>query len=382
MQFLISSSQFGIKLFNIDRYIFVLLVSFSGFYITKLAISPIYISVLLALFIYSTKIMYLKKLNFYPDVVFRASVCCLSYFLASQLFLKPDISTLVNCLFSLFIFVVTYQIACKISMSHILFASEKLVIFSLPLLIFEAAYRLSNPIKFVDFSVIGRSELEFYYYKINSIMYVDSNFVGLFIISLFTFLVYLKEITKKKYPFVFLILTILTILTLSRASIITLILFSIIYRIGNVIYSSKKTFIILAIIIALGLLIPLHSGYMLDDDSLKTKFELIVQAYQFILNSSAKELLFGVGFGNAINTMGIGAHNFFVIYLVESGLIGLVMILFLWILILIKTKLKAGIVMFPFLLNGLSLSTVAIPYLYVMFAIILALEKRMGNFEG
>lgn len=35
--------------------------------------------------------------------------------------------------------------------------------------------------------------------------------------------------------------------------------------------------------------------------------------------------------------------------------------------------------MFPFLLNGMSLASGAIPYLYAMFAVILVLESRRKN---
>jgi len=209
-------------------------------------------------------------------------------------------------------------------------------------------------------------------------MYQDSNFVGLFILSLFFFLLYIKQFTFKKYYLSFAMLTILLLTTISRASILTLFLFVILYFNRKIIYK-YRIFIFIFLIILAFTLFPILLEYRTIDDSFSTKFGIFDKTIEYISNASVINLLFGVGFGNAVEVLNVGAHNFFVTYIVESGFIGLVLIVILWTYILLKTKFKAGIVMLPFLFNGMSLASGAIPYLYAIFAVILILEKRRNE---
>jgi hypothetical protein len=87
-------------------------------------------------------------------------------------------------------------------------------------------------------------------------------------------------------------------------------------------------------------------------------------------------LFIGVGFGNSVTAINMGSHNFFVTLFIESGLIGLLSVLCLWFLILLKSNFKVGIVMFPFLLAGMSFASLAMPFLYAIYAIIIRMEKR------
>jgi hypothetical protein len=243
------------------------------------------------------------------------------------------------------------------------------------LLIYEAYYRISNPVFFVDFAEKGREELAFYYFKINSIMYQDSNFVAIFILSLFFFLLYVKQYTNKKYYKSFFIMFLLIFATLSRASILSLLIFLILYQFRAFFYRYKKLVFIISVSL-IAFLIPILLENRRIDDSFSTKFGIFERTFEYFGNATFFKQFFGVGFGNAYEVLEIGAHNFFVTYLVESGLIGLLFILLIWTYFLIKTKYKIGIVMFPFLLNGMSMASGAIPYLYVIFAVILVLESR------
>lgn len=364
---------------NLNYMALFFIIPFSGYYITKLPLSPIYFFILFGSYLSAIMIFLSKSIK--CDKIIILIILFLIYLLITQLVLTtPNISAFVNFIFSLVVFLVVYLILYKTSQSVIINLSEKLVYFSLPLLIYEAYYRISNPVFFVDFKAEGREELEFYYFKINSIMYQDSNFVGIFILSLFFFLLYIKRYTNKNYYKSFFILFFLVFLTLSRASILSLLIFLILYKFRAFFYKYKKITFITTISL-ISCIIPILLKYRKIDDSFSTKFGIFERTFEYFTNTTVFNQLFGVGFGNAYEVLEIGAHNFFVIYLVESGLIGLTFILIIWTYFLIKSKYKIGIVMFPFLLNGMSLASGAIPYLYVMFAVILVLESRRIRYE-
>jgi hypothetical protein len=353
------------------------IIPFSGFYITKLLLSPIYIFVIIGSFL-SLLIILVQHTIKISKELFMALGLLFYFSISQQIFSSPNISAYVNFNFALVVFIISYIILNKTNTVTIINISEKLVLFSIPLLIYEAYYRITHPVFFVDFAAKGEANLDFYYFKVNSIMYQDSNFVGLFILSLIFFLLYLKEFTQKKYYLFLMILSILIFTTISRASIISLILFSMLYLIRHKIYKHRLTVFILSIIIII-ILFPILLKYRSIDDSFSTKFGIIDKTILYVQNTDFINLFFGVGFGNAVDVLDIGAHNFFVTYLVESGLIGLILVIIFWSQILYKTKFKAGIVMFPFLLNGMSVSSGAIPYLYAMFAVILVLESRRNK---
>ena len=353
------------------------IIPFSGFYITKLPLSPIYIFILFGAYLSTVLLFMSNKIKFSKELLL-AFVLLFYFLIFQQIFSTPNISAYVNFSFSIVVFIFSYIVLHKTNTHTIVNISEKLVFFSLPLLIYEAYYRISNPVFFVDFAEKGREDLAFYYFKINSIMYQDSNFVGLFVLSIFFFLFYLKEYTNKNYFLLFSLLTILIFTTISRASILALVLFVILYPFRQKIYK-YRIFIFIFTIILVFTLFPILLEYRTIDDSFSTKFGIFDKTIEYISSASFINLLFGVGFGNAVEVLDIGAHNFFVTYLVESGFTGLILVITMWSYILLKTKYKIGIVMFPFLLNGMSVASGAIPYLYAMFAVILVLEARKNQ---
>lgn len=363
---------------NINYLASFFIIVFSGYYITKLPLSPIYMFIMIGSLLITTRIILSGKIKVAYVLVIAFYIFL--YFLISPLISpNPNISAYVGFNFSIIVFIFSYISLSKLKTTSIVFLSYKFIYFSLPLLIFEVFYRYANPIGAEVFIKDNREDIIFYIYKYNSIMYLDSNFVGLFTISLFFFLLYLNTLDKRKSNlFIVLILALLTVLTLSRASIISLFLFSTIFPFRKFIYKNRYI-IYIAIMVLISLLAPFLLEFRSIDDSFSSKFTIFEKALSYMREAPIINLFFGVGFGNAVEVLNIGAHNFIVTYLVESGFIGLFLIALLWVIILLKTKLKAGIIMFPFLFNGLSLSTGSIPYLYAIFAIMLVIETRKNK---
>jgi len=277
--------------------------------------------------------------------------------------------------FSIAMLVIVYEIGASSDRKKILHASELLIRVSIPLLIFEAYHRLMNPVFFVDFKALGREDLEFYYYKINSIMYEDSNFVGLYILALFCFSYFLAEQKSKSYRGEKIILIILCLLTLSRASIATILLTPVLYSLRHHIYKLRYTIMIMAPIVIVGIF-ALLNNYASLDDSFSSKFEIINLAYSQLKSAPYREILFGIGIGNSVNVIGIGPHNIIVLVLLETGAVGLILFTATWLSILIRTDYKASIVIFPIMTNGMSLAGHFIPYVYAMLAVFIVFSDR------
>ncbi|OCL85162.1 hypothetical protein AAW30_00306 [Arcobacter porcinus] len=367
------------KLISLNFFILFLIIPFSGFYITKLPLSPIYFFIMFGLYLYAIFILISSKIR--VDNIILLAFTSLCYFLFSQLiFGEPIINTFLNVIFSILVFIVVYTLLPTISSKNIIRLSKYLIYFSLPLLIIEALYRIKYPSleKIQLLQDAGREDIMFYIYKFNSIMYQDSNFVAMFILSLFFFWIYLNNYLNKKEYLISFLLMILLFATISRAAIISMFLFLIFYYYKEKIYRYRRIIFIFMIF-----MIPMFYILLLNiskiDDSFASKFGIINKTFEYFFNTNLINKLFGVGFGNAIEAIGIGAHNFLITNLIEGGIIGLILMTVFWGYLVLKTKYKIGIVMFPFLIAGLSFVSLAIPYLYVIFAIILVLESRKNQ---
>lgn len=351
-----------------------LLIVFSGFFINFLPISPIYLFFTLSfvgLFLQTLKI---KKLVF--NSLIGITMVLLCYLLVTQLMIIPEkTNALYNVILSLIYFVFSFQVLYSLSSDKILNISVKFINISILLVIIETIWRLTHPWQPQTTWQFMQVDSSFYKYKMNSIMYQDSNFVGIFIVALFFFCIYLRRYQAILLKWQMFMLTILCVLTFSRAAIFTLIAFYIL--IGFKTKIMKILLSITAIITGATFIF----GYMNSDISFLSKIEIVDRAFEFLSDTTMSNVLLGIGFGNSFEYLRIGAHNFMITYLLESGLIGFILLFVLWWRILKKTKFKAGIVMLPFLLAGMSLAGHAITYLYCIFAIIYILEKKHASNE-
>jgi hypothetical protein len=336
-------------------------IVFSGFFINILPLSPVYIIFLIS---FSALIASLyKNKDFYYNSMMLISFVFIIYIVITQVFIERNQNnSVINVMFSLSLFIVSILALRNLTNAKIINIGRKFVRFSIYLLILESLYRISHP---------HTAEISFYVYKFNSIMYQDSNFVGVFIICLFFFSYYLKRYFSVNLKYEMILLVILCFLTFSRASILTLLLFGftiILYNNWHII--PRKKYIFSFTLVSVMLLILYLSG----DASLLSKFYIIDVTFVFLRETSLYNILFGVGFGNTSEYLGYGAHNFLVTYLMEAGVLGLIIMIVLLTDILRKTKYRAAIVLIPFLINGMSLAGHAIPFLFAIFSMIYFLE--------
>lgn len=354
-----------------------LLVVFSTWYITKLPFSPVYVFSFLGALIGLAILSYRPVLKI--DAVISLSFLVVFYFCFTQIvILKPNVNTFLNAVFSIIVFIFIRILIPPLSTVNLFKLSRLLIYFSMPLLVFESFYRILNPPQErLDFYIeSGMEDIIFYAYKMNSIMFQDSNFVAMLVLVLFFFSLYLVRSFHSRFLlFYSAVLFFLLLATLSRAAIIASLVFILLIPLSNFFYRNRK-FVLLLFLIILPFMFSIAFKMSDFDGSFASKFHIINQTIKFIKDASLVQILFGVGFGNAVEVLNIGSHNLFVAFLVESGFIGLVLIILLWHQILLKSNYAAGIVMFPFLLAGMSFASLAMPYIYVVFSIMLELESR------
>ena len=349
-----------VKLRNFAAFFIVV---FSGYYITKLPLSPIYLTILIGYLFYCLSVLYSMKIHLVPIVALP--LLGFLYTLFSQPFFKPVPSALVGVLLSYIIFLITILIIENLCQNFKTRLAEKLVFYSISLLLVEAIYRISFPTE--------HEYMEFYRFKENSIMYQDSNFVGIFILTLLFFLKYIQSKTNKKYKFTTVLLFILLLATMSRASIISLLILLPLYYKRHFFYKNRIALAISSPLIALFLYILLYHLKSIDV-SFGTKFTIIEESVTYLMHADLINILFGVGLGNTKEVIGIGAHNYFITFLLECGVLGCIIQFSALIYIAIKSNWKGFIVLVPFLTNGMSLASGSSPWLWVMLALIYSIE--------
>lgn len=342
------------------------IIVFSGFYLSCVRIDPIYVAFVFGtLFLYTNSISnrYLKlKADLIPIIAFIGYIVITQYLILCN-YTKP----VINVLLALIYYIVTSRTIEDLDYKKISKISHIFINVSIVLLIVEVLYRWMHPIDLIENITRGAY---IYRYKISSIMYQDSNFVGLYIVVLFFFSVYFKKYFGEKYNVQLIILSILCLLSLSKASIITMFLFWIIYDLN------MEKILKFILLVALGSTAGVWFLKMIiGDESLLARYALFYYASKYFESASILNKMIGVGFGNAKYYMNIGAHSIFIAFLVEAGVIGLVALLLLWIYIVKKSSGHASIVLFPFALNALSLSGHSISFLYCILAIICVLSK-------
>lgn len=142
----------------------------------------------------------------------------------------------------------------------------------------------------------------------DSLMYFDSNFTGLVIMSFYMLFLFLKKHVSVKFKYFPLICFLFLLLTVSRAAIISVIFSFFIFS-----YTSsfrKRSYFILTMYLLVFFM--MSYAYFWDwisysniDGSFNSKFYIVEQAIKLYKNMSFESIIFGIGFGNFYNYMGI-----------------------------------------------------------------------------
>lgn len=364
--------------YNYSKASSFLLICFSGFYLTGiLPVSPVYFTFLLAFVIFTFGNILKNK-----TTLQRLSIPIIGYvlyILISQPLKNPNVGSLINILFSLSYLLVVLNTINHLEKDVIVKYSKYFVIFTIILLSIEAFWRLSHPVYLIEGTSKDLRESEgllFYAFKISSIMFQDSNFVGTYGLITYFFYLYLfrEKFVQSKFPLI--ILGFLIILTLSRSAILTLpITYFLIY------ITKKNGSFIYQLIFLFGLILGSFFLYdkLLSDGSFQSKFIIVDLSIEYLKNSSLLIFLTGIGYGNTLNLFGIGAHNLVITHIIESGIIGLFFFLFVNIIFIKGSERKSLYVTIPLFVSGMSLTGHSISFYFACLAIIYTINKKDGQ---
>lgn len=352
-----------------------MLAIFSGTYITKLPISPVYLFSALGVifFLVSLSSLQVKAPTnaWYEFLLVSLAITTIAII---QINSGSNFSNIANLALGPLIHASLLVIGSKLDKSSLLKISNWHIGTSIALITIECIYRIANPdYDYLADAALTRGQIDdiaFYAYKFNSIMYLDSNFVGLQLAVLFAFTCAINEKYQRVSPWVYTSIFTLTALTLSRASLVTLALIYIALKFRQ---ASKLHRITIATtsIIVFGTILYIVA----EDASFLSKFEILHLFKSFLDYASINELLFGVGAGQASKLLGIGAHNILVTYAVELGLIGSFLFLCYWSWMVYQSP-AVLFLLIAWVVNGFSLTTLAIPYLYAAAGLLRLLQHN------
>jgi hypothetical protein len=212
----------------------------------------------------------------------------------------------------------------------------------------------------------------FYSFKISSIMFQDSNFVGTYGLTAFFFYLFLlrERFVNSSIPLY--ILGFLILLTLSRSAIITIpltyVLIAITKKSSSIIYT-----VLFFVLLIIATVFIFHS--VATDESFLSKIRILMLSSSHLSHLSFIDLMNGIGFGNTVRYLGIGSHNIFLTYLIESGIIGLVLFLITNLMFVKGSNRKSLYLTLPLFISGMSLSGHVLTFYYTCLAVLYLLSR-------
>jgi hypothetical protein len=339
---------------------------------TILAIPPT-----LVLFFIGTILLFSFNRTIYISNSLIIPFIAIVYFMVTQTIIGAPLSRYMGVIFAICYYVVVVFFAQQLTFSKLKSLSSKFITYSTFLLIAECIWRLMHPQ--TDYAVFEESgdPRWIYQYKFGGLMYVDSNAVAIHIIIILFFIFYMEIEHGQHWTKSKIILIALLILTFSRAGWIGAFLGWIYIRFLR--KQKLELYLIYFFLFSIGLILfyKLYLQQKIESDlSFQSKLDIIKVVHTYISNASLNELFFGIGFSNSSDRLGIYAHNFFMVFFIESGIIGLLIIISLFVQLTIATRKRALFIIIPFLITTLSSTITFMPFLYVSLALIFLLKKN------
>lgn len=371
---------------SLDYLISFLMLIASGLYLSGITpLSPIYFIFGLAIIFYCFKLLLRFEIHLNGLSFFNLFICFFSIFI--QLIVIPNtrIPNTIGLALPYMFYFICFQCLNTLTKKEIMNLCAYMVLTHVILISIDAVIRLANPNVYATniYSGHTRESGLAYMFKYNSIMYPDSNFVGVQVCLTYFFTVYLikENLLVSWAKNLKHILFILVILSTSRSAIITTFLYTLIFnKISFPIQLNKKQILWLSGIVVF---LIISSVFILslikNDESFNSKFMILYLANDFLKSIPISSIFFGIGMGNTFSFIGIGAHNLLVTLTLETGLFGLILFMTSMYYSIKKTNGKALYVLFPLFTMGFSFVSLALPFLFTFLAIIYVVENNKLN---
>lgn len=351
------------------NYILKIWILFSGLYLTKIMpISPVYVVFLIGLicFVFYYAVNNNKNIHIFSVIIFFSSLMCLFQFSLTTPALT--LNFILTFLSPILVFGLFRNTVFSIRFFNIY------VLFYFLVFLVDGIWRLYHPNLEFDQAKLDAMGIGFHIYKFNSLMYIDSNFVGLQAVFVFSIFLWANSFYNQRLnKFILLLAFTSILLTISRAAYIGVLIAIIIYYVQD---SKKRIYFTSFLSVITLAFVGNIAIFMKQDASFESKFMIIDRMFTYLETADILSLIFGVGVGNAKNVLDVGAHNLFVSLIVETGVLG--MILFLTYLLYFFLKISYGrtLLILPFMVVSMSLSTLAIPYFFSFLALAMLVVKK------
>lgn len=371
--------RYNQKKIKVKSLLLTFFVVLSSFYLTSIKVpnlgamsfSPVYFWGILGTSLFAVissafgwKIFDSKLLIFYV---------CLFYYSVPQILNNGASNMIINTVFSYLYFLIVLYLSktTELKILHkviLIFLSSSIL-----LLIIESFLRIKefNTLYFKILAMISGNN-DFYSSKTDSIMFADSNSTAFLSGTILLLLVYLRQFKTALLKYALLIIS---ILTFSRSAILALVVTYIMLLINKMKILSIVSLLVM-IPTSYVLLSKNYFDYFLNDASFSTKIDIIRNTVLYINNANVSDFLFGVGFGNAQEYISIWAHNYFVTYFIETGVIGLILNIIMLVKLLSMSKYENRYLLLFLAITGLSFVPYTMTFFFVANAIIIVLENR------
>jgi len=301
-----------------------------------------------------------------------------SYIFASQYLMGTGVRHYIGAMFAPLYLVLILIFSERASDDFLKNLGQKFIRYSLVIFSVEAVLRYA----YSFYSVLtcpGTTSVVFYDFKFAGPMYYSSNAVATHLVTLLFFMFWWGNTYKQSMKKEICVALVLIALALSRASILAI-------AVGLFYYAFfrnsdwKKSLITLFSIGTLGVLALLVLRNFFFDYSFQSKFLILEESLKFYYQTaSLRDILFGIGILESTNIMTHHAHNHFLLYLMEMGVIGLILLCATLFVLVKVTNGKAMIVLVPFLVHAMAESNTFLPYLYVIMALMITTIFRQKN---
>ncbi|MEP9147272.1 hypothetical protein ABKT18_04140 [Enterobacter hormaechei] len=291
-----------------------------GFYIFGFFPAPYYLSFLLGVFFLT--ICGVKKIDINTFLLFFVNI---SYFSLLLIYSKVNVWSYYFIGILTFLLLVSLRGNLTIAQANSIIC--KTVKFSIALLSMDTILRFAFPREayLEKIQEQGHVDFIFYGYK-HSFLFQDSNFIGLFALSIY-FLVRNNINLFKYQKLIICLLIAILVLTFSRAAIIscTLVEFIILFTRSRLNFRSKVFIVMMLFLPVLYALLNIVSHS--SDQSFESKFMLIHKFLKTFSEADLGQILFGWGLDNTRDHWGIAAHNLYNTLLLETGLFGFCLVI-------------------------------------------------------
>ncbi len=249
----------------------------------------------------------------------------------------------------------------------------KFIHYTIIIFCIEAVLRYGNNIWILSQDLNYKAGI--YLFKFNSPIYLTSNAVAAHLVALLFFMLWWGRTHNQQMKKDVFVTFILIALTLSRVSIPAVVFgLGYYYFFKNLNWKQSICFLFFFAILAGSGIWALKFSY--TDYSFQSKFTIINEALEYYQTASLKQILFGLGFAETVHLMTFYAHNYFLLYLMESGVFGLLFLLATLFFFIKTTNGEAMIVIVPFLIQTSTESSTFYPYLYVIMALMMTTKHR------